>query len=143
MNCATDMPHQLWEASEGMIHLLTELAQLTEDADEELSQRRTELSGLLPMLAQAYACSQYRHHHLLKQRACERLPELSKAMGKELVPHLPELLKTTATCAGQAAHGALKEEAKQVLQCWKDMYPEDFETACGTAKIDPKVLKIK
>ena len=57
------------------------------------------------------------HHHLLKQRVCERLRELSKALGPALLPVLPELLKTTATCAEQKAHVALREEALQAPFC--------------------------
>jgi len=135
MNCATEAPHQLWEASEGMVHLMTELAQL--DATQ------LPLAELMPSLAKAYACSQYRHHHLLKQRVCERLPELTKALGKELLPHLPALLKTTATCAQQAAHSALKEEARQVIRCWKGLFPEELQAACEVAEINPKVLNLK
>lgn len=135
MNCAVEAPHQLWEASEGMVHLMTELAQL--DATQ------LPLAELMPSLAKAYACSQYRHHHLLKQRVCERLPELTKALGKELLPHLPALLKTTATCAQQAAHSALKEEARQVIRCWKGLFPEELQAACEVAEINPKVLSLK
>lgn len=135
MNCNVEAPHQLWEASEGMVHLLTELILLDPS--------RLPIDQLMPTLGEAYACSQYRHHHLLKQRVCERLPELSKALGKDLLPHMPQLLKTTATCAQQAAHSALKQEALEVLRCWKGLYGEDFEAACEAAKIDPKVLNPK
>ncbi|CAJ1343050.1 unnamed protein product [Effrenium voratum] len=134
MNCTVQAPHQLWEASEGMVHLLTELAMLELD-----DAKKKQLVALLPSLAEAFACSQYRHHHLLKQRVCERLPELSKALRKGLVPCLPELLRTLATCADQAAHTALKAEARQALACWKELYPAELQSACEAASINPKV----
>eukprot|EP00434_Breviolum_minutum_P033204 symbB.v1.2.029380.t1/scaffold3206.1/size61198/6 len=68
---------------------------------------------------------------------------LCQALGKELLPHLPALLKTTATCAQQAAHSALKEEARQVIRCWKGLFPEELQAACEVAEINPKVLNLK
>jgi len=122
MNCSVTQPHQLWEASEGMVHLLTDLAELVA-AQQEVTGRKERadaLAALLPSLAKAFGCSQFRHHHLLKQRVCERLPALTKALGPErLLPHLPELLRLTAECAAQDSHRALRECAYETLDVWK------------------------
>merc|ERR1719215_1479669 len=106
MNCATDQPHQPWEASEGMVQLFTELALLNAKSSTEESQARANsLAALLPSLASAFSCSHYRHHYMLKQRVCERLPSLTEALGPQrLVPHFPELLRITVECAGQTPH---------------------------------------
>jgi len=143
MNCAADMPHQLWEASEGMVHFLTELASLAVRLGGEEEQARLDaLAALLPSFCKAYDASQYRHHHLLKQRVCERLAELNKAIGQQrMAPHLPELLRTTATCAGQGAHFGLREEAREVLALWRKTLPaEALEAACQAASLDLQVL---
>lgn len=141
MNCAATAPTQLWEASEGMVHLLTDLASFASSTGSE--KKLEQLSAFLPSLSKAFACSQYRHHHLLKQRVCERLPEITKAFGPGLMPHLPELLKTLATCAGQGAHRALKQEATQVLKHWKQTFrEEELLRACQDASLDAKVLQL-
>eukprot|EP00406_Dinophysis_acuminata_P017644 CAMPEP_0179335768 /NCGR_PEP_ID=MMETSP0797-20121207/66672_1 /TAXON_ID=47934 /ORGANISM="Dinophysis acuminata, Strain DAEP01" /LENGTH=664 /DNA_ID=CAMNT_0021049183 /DNA_START=1 /DNA_END=1995 /DNA_ORIENTATION=- len=121
MNCAVDLPHQLWEASEGMVHLLAELAALVARSRSHLSPGRLDaLAALLPTLAQAFNCSQFRHHYLLKQRICERLPALAENLGWErFKPHLPELLRITQQCADQNEHRALRECARVVLTAWQ------------------------
>eukprot|EP00439_Symbiodinium_sp_Y106_P014836 s6215_g2.t1 len=141
MNCAATAPTQLWEASEGMVHLLTDLASFASSTGSE--KKLEQLTALLPSLSKAFACSQYRHHHLLKQRVCERLPEITKALGPRLVPYLPEFLKTLATCAGQGAHRALKQEASQVLKHWKQAFrEEELLGAWQDASLDAKVLQL-
>lgn len=143
MNCATEQPKQLWESSEGMVHLLADLAILNEASQETAREARAiGLAGLLPALASAFGCSHYRHHHLLKQRVCERLPSLSTALGSQrLLPHLPALLKVVAECAAQDTHHALREGAKAVLIAWQRQLPSsDLEAACRTAGLDTKAL---
>lgn len=143
MNCTDDQPHQLWEASEGMVHLLAELAALAaRDADATSQSRSDGLAEMLPMLAQAFGCSQFRHHHLLKQRICERLPALTEALGPQRVlPHLPELLRITAECAAQGVHMALRECAREALAAWRRCLPaEAVETACRAAAVEPRAV---
>jgi len=143
MNCSDQQPRQLWEASEGMVQLLTELALLnTQRSDEESQSRADALAELLPSLASAFGCSHYRHHYLLKQRVCERLPALTEALGSQrLLPHLPELLRITAECAAQTPHHALRESARAVLAVWRRCLPAgEAEAACRAAAGGPRVL---
>jgi len=144
MNCSTDHPHQLWEASEGMVHLHVDLAVLTaqQPTGTAVDDALDALAALLPLLAKAYGCSQYRHHHLLKQKACERMTQLTEALTpRRLLPHFPELLRITHTCFGQDAHRALQESAREVIVSWRRNFTtEEWETACRTAEIKPEVL---
>lgn len=127
MNCSEDLDHQPWEASEGMIHLVVELASLLAGlasvggdggpTSALHAQRLDELAELMPLLARAFGCSHYHHSHLLKQRVCERLPSLAAslqsrlAQGGALVP----LLRTTEACATQRSYLALYETGREAL----------------------------
>jgi hypothetical protein len=140
MNCNVDTPHQMWEASEGMVHLLTELAELVAAQPEmaHREERADALAATLPSLAKAFACSQYRHHYLLKQRVLERLPALTKALGPErLLPHLPKLVRTTAECAAQDVHRALRELAYETFDVWKrSLEKADLDRVSSEAGVD-------
>lgn len=119
MSCEDAKPQQLWEASEGMVHLLTEMALLA--ARQKNQDRLDEVALRLPSLAQAFSCDHYRHHHHLKQQVLERLPALTSALGGErILPHLSLLLPTVKLCAAQTVHLALKQEADQVLSVWRE-----------------------
>jgi len=148
-NCDPGRPHQLWEASEGMVHLLAELAALaaadtTRGRGPPLSDEALDaLAEQVPAFAKAFGCSHYRHHHLLKQRVCERLPGLSAALGAQrLAPHLPQLLRTAAECAAQDTHRALRESARESLASWRRLLtPAEAEGACAMAGVDVRVLQ--
>jgi hypothetical protein len=117
MNCTDGQDHQLWEASEGMVHLLAELTKLAKQDETGQSQERLDkLAASLPNLARAFDCSQFRHHYLLKQRICERLPAILEDLGPQRCsPSLPELTRIASECAKQNAHANLKELAKEAL----------------------------
>jgi len=121
MNCVARQPHQLWEVSEGMVHLVAELALSIARGGWMQSQLRLDvLASLLPDVAKAFQCSHFRHHHLLKQRICERLPSMTSALGPERMhPHVPKFLKTLHECAKQDVHLALRECAQEVLAAWR------------------------
>jgi len=121
MNCPVRQPHQLWEVSEGMVHLVAELALSVAKGGWTQSHVRLDaLASLLPEVAKAFHCSQFRHHHLLKQRICERLPSMTSALGSERMrPHVPEFLKTLQECTNQNVHLALRERAQEVLSAWR------------------------
>jgi len=139
MNCSSEQPRQLWEASEGMIYLLAELAALCAwQGTPEAQARMAHLAALLPMTVSAMDCSHYRHHYLLKQRACERLPGLTQSLGSELVlPHLPGLLRVTALCAAQSTHLALREAAHEALAAWRGQFAAgDMEAAKAAARLE-------
>jgi len=138
--CTSNKPHQLWEGSEGMVHLLTELA--TVAATPEAPTALDTLAEMLPDLARGFGCSHYRHHHLFKQRVCERLPALCKALGPQrLLPHLSGLLRTAAECAAQDTHQGLRESARGALAAWREqLAPGDVEAACRAAGVDARVV---
>jgi len=143
MNCSNDQPKQLWEASEGMIYLLVELASLlAKDPSPPAQARKDGLAALLPSLVSAFECSQYRHHHLLKQRTCERLPVLTQSLGFEAVkPEFPALLRVTGECAAQGSHHALQESARELLSAWQRWVPAgELEAACDAAGVDVKLV---
>merc|ERR1719217_985970 len=61
MNCTDGQEHQLWEASEGMVHLLAEFTKLAKQDETGQSQERLDkLAASLPNLARAFDCSQFR-----------------------------------------------------------------------------------
>merc|ERR1712107_755823 len=97
--------------------------------------RADSLAALLPSLASAFGCSHFRHHYILKQRVCDRLPALTEALGPQrLLPHLPELLRITADCAAQTSHQALREGARATLTFWSCRWPaSETEAACRAA----------
>merc|ERR1712217_552141 len=137
-------PRQPWETSEGMVHLLVELAILnSRDKGVDSHSRAEALAALLPSLGSAFGCSHYRHHYLLKQRVCERLPALTGALGPQLiVQHLPALVGITADCSAQSAHPALRESAWATLAAWHRCLPAgEIEAACQAAGVEPKVLQ--
>merc|ERR1711965_593668 len=79
-----------------------------------------ELGALLPSLASAFNCSQFRHHYLLKQRICERLPAILKALGPQRTQQsLPELTRISSECAKQKVHANLRECAQEALAACK------------------------
>jgi len=116
MNCSDEQPHQLWEASEGMVHLFADLAVLVAARGASDCERLEELAALLPLLVRAFKCSQYRHHHLLKQRVCERLPAVVEALTPgRVAPQLMDLARITAECAEQTAYHALRGIAGEAM----------------------------
>merc|ERR1712107_644334 len=104
--------------------------------------RADSLAALLPSLASAFGCSHFRHHYILKQRVCDRLPALTEALGPQrLVPHLPELLRITADCAAQSSHHALRESARTALAVWRRRLPaSEAEAVCRAAAVEPQIL---
>jgi len=143
MNCNNETARQPWESSEGMVYLMGELASLaartqTKDSEEHLAA----IAANLPELNTAFACSQYRHHHLLKQRVCERLPALTEALGMvRMQPHFPPLLRTVAECAEQEMHRGLQAAAMATLSAWgARLSAAEAEVACAAAAVDVRVL---
>jgi len=138
MNCAEKRAHQPWEASEGHAHLLTDMAKLARSsAAWHMEDRLAEVASLLPLLRDAFECSQYAHQHLYKQRVCERLPELTAALGPEhLHTSLPGLLQLVSSAAQQDAHGALQACAQEVLVCWRKAFTaEELQKASKDEKL--------
>jgi len=48
-------------------------------------------------------------------------PPSFQALGKDLLPHMPQLLKTTATCAQQDSHG-LEHLPMKIMTYNKEIY---------------------
>ena len=83
------------------------------------------LASLLPEVARVLDCSQFDHHYLLKQRICERLRDITGALGSRIVPHLPSLLAVVAASAAQDVHRTLRDNARELLACWRAHCTED------------------
>eukprot|EP00929_Paragymnodinium_shiwhaense_P063561 TRINITY_DN31755_c0_g1_i1.p1 TRINITY_DN31755_c0_g1~~TRINITY_DN31755_c0_g1_i1.p1 ORF type:complete len:732 (-),score=150.97 TRINITY_DN31755_c0_g1_i1:197-2392(-) len=148
MNCNIDTPSQPWEASEGMAHLLVELASLTaagkglsscaeaagSSAEEVKAERLDKLAALGPLLVRALKCSHYDHSYCLKQRIFERLPPLTEALGpSRLSTELPELLKIVAEGMTQRMHQNLYEAARCALLTWRRTLPASQKQAAAAA----------
>jgi len=126
MNCTVGSPHQPWEASEGMAHLLVELARLAARGGIAVGRRDAsaccdELADLLPLFVRGLRCTHYRHSHLLRQRVCERLPALTEALTvRRMLPQLPDLLRICTECARQGTQfPALGDAADSAIAAWR------------------------
>jgi len=147
MNCSSKSsePQQFWEISDGMVHLLAELANvIAKDSSRSAPERVNAIAAQLPNLAKAFACSHFRHHYLLKQWICERLPGITQALGPaRMLPHVPDMLKNLVQCKEQSRHPALAEEANGVLKAWRGCFAVvDAEAACHKAGVSPSTLGV-
>jgi hypothetical protein len=142
MNCDEAKPQQYWEASEGMVHLLAELAVLEAKGSSPSQAHLDVLASLLPEVARVLDCSQFDHHYLLKQRICERLRDITGALGAaRMMTHLPAMLSAVAASASQEVHRTLRDNARELLACWRALCTEDeAKTICDAASLAPGVL---
>jgi len=74
MNCNVDRPQQPWEACEGAIRLLTEIAPWA------LLEHRAEVVEMMPLVRAAFDVDHFPHHTNLKQSICECLPRLQDGL---------------------------------------------------------------
>jgi len=70
-------PSELWEVGDGCLHLAAELLLVSKDA-------ASKVPALFPLLIVALKHRDYPQHVVLHETLCRRLPDIAKALGKQV-----------------------------------------------------------